>query len=694
MLSEEARLKIIQQPKKFCRFLAGRNNNNNNVRQIRSTEDDLVEIIVQGENLQRDALLFVKLCTDDDQTVTTYEMNMLISGKVQSEAVLKIMPSEIVSFKFGVVIKLPEDEVDGNESENSSATGKKYNYYNTDSINHKIYSVRVKLWAQFSSGDGEVAETASVFTNSIYNKDCIKEDCLLNHSNRHFSGDVLDLTNALKEFAMTSEAEPFVYACLPLLRYTDEFGNTLLHLAVRNRQPFALRVVLKVLNDSPDKANILNHKNFRKQTALHLAVRSGESDCVHYLMAAGANRSLVDGNGCTVAHYLSSTFNEDIYRDILFPPTNSEASKYELDLNALNSSGLSAIHIAVAKKKLCLVEALIEAGASVQQQTAESDISLIHEAVKLNDIDMMKLLLKAGSCLEEKNSSGQTALQFALELNHQEAAETLQSYAQESAPDSSKISDHAECSRSLITDVVGVDRVYADDSIANVDYVTRLRLSQRLDRDERWKKLAMQINCSHMVEFIDVCYAVDQTSPTMLLLDQYEQMEAASLGRLVEALGQINFPELATILIENAHPNDHHQRHLITRHNEKTKKKTGKTVHRHLGEKQAKQHLLRLQKHLFALANLKRQKNIIIQPTVGEIPIFRLAVCNGTTEFFETKRQQTVTVSTTNTAIRIAQIVFVTTLGQFRQQKSWNCYTVTSAAVSHRWLSRVVFHQA
>ncbi|KRZ24803.1 Nuclear factor NF-kappa-B subunit [Trichinella pseudospiralis] len=537
MLSEEkARLKIIQQPKKFCRFIAGRNNNNN-VPQFRGTEDDLVEIIVQGENFQRDAFLLLKLCTDDDdQTPTMYEMNMLISGKIQPEAVLKIMPNETVSFKFGVVIKLREDEVDGNESENSSAI---------DVKNHKVYSVRVKLWAQFSAGDGEVSETATIFTNSIYNRDCIKEDCFLNHSNGHFSEDVLNLTNALKEFAMTSEAEPFVYACLPLLRYIDEFGNTLLHLAVRNRQPFALRVVLKVLNDSPDKTNILNHKNFRKQTALHLAVRCGESDCVHYLMAAGANRSLLDGNGCTVAHYLSSTFNEDIYKDILFPPINSEAAKYELDLNALNSEGLSAIHIAVAKKKLCLVEALIEAGASVQQHPAERNISLIHEAVKLNDIDTIKLLLKAGSCLEEKNSSGQTALQLALELNHQEAAETLQAYAQASSqltsvpstsssvPESNKFNDDAECSRSLITGIVAVDKVYSkDDSMANVDYVTRLRLSQRLDRDERWKKLAMQINCSHMVEFIDVCYSVDQTSPTMLLLDQYEQMEAASLGRL------------------------------------------------------------------------------------------------------------------------------------------------------------------
>ncbi|KRZ38084.1 Nuclear factor NF-kappa-B subunit [Trichinella pseudospiralis] len=571
MLSEEkARLKIIQQPKKFCRFIAGRNNNNN-VPQFRGTEDDLVEIIVQGENFQRDAFLLLKLCTDDDdQTPTMYEMNMLISGKIQPEAVLKIMPNETVSFKFGVVIKLREDEVDGNESENSSAI---------DVKNHKVYSVRVKLWAQFSAGDGEVSETATIFTNSIYNRDCIKEDCFLNHSNGHFSEDVLNLTNALKEFAMTSEAEPFVYACLPLLRYIDEFGNTLLHLAVRNRQPFALRVVLKVLNDSPDKTNILNHKNFRKQTALHLAVRCGESDCVHYLMAAGANRSLLDGNGCTVAHYLSSTFNEDIYKDILFPPINSEAAKYELDLNALNSEGLSAIHIAVAKKKLCLVEALIEAGASVQQHPAERNISLIHEAVKLNDIDTIKLLLKAGSCLEEKNSSGQTALQLALELNHQEAAETLQAYAQASSqltsvpstsssvPESNKFNDDAECSRSLITGIVAVDKVYSkDDSMANVDYVTRLRLSQRLDRDERWKKLAMQINCSHMVEFIDVCYSVDQTSPTMLLLDQYEQMEAAM----------------------------------------ERKKKTGKTVHRRLREKQAKLHLFRLQKYQLRFGNVKR----------------------------------------------------------------------------------------
>ncbi|KAL1230541.1 Palmitoyltransferase ZDHHC13 [Trichinella pseudospiralis] len=138
--------------------------------------------------------------------------------------------------------------------------------------------------------------------------------------------------------------------------------------------------------------------------------------------------------------------------------------------------------------------------------------------------------LEAGSCLEEKNSSGQTALQLALELNHQEAAETLQAYAQASSqltsvpstsssvPESNKFNDDAECSRSLITGIVAVDKVY-NDSMANVDYVTRLRLSQRLDRDERWKKLAMQINCSHMVEFIDVCYSVDQTSPTMLLLD-------------------------------------------------------------------------------------------------------------------------------------------------------------------------------
>ncbi|VDK21659.1 unnamed protein product [Anisakis simplex] len=59
------------------------------------------------------------------------------------------------------------------------------------------------------------------------------------------------------------------------------------------------------------------------------------------------------------------------------------------------------------------------------------------------------------------------------------------------------------------------------DDISAMDYLTRLRLAKLLDSDEKWIILADHLGCGHMVEFIRVC--TDETSsPTMILLDQYE----------------------------------------------------------------------------------------------------------------------------------------------------------------------------
>lgn len=54
-----------------------------------------------------------------------------------------------------------------------------------------------------------------------------------------------------------------------------------------------------------------------------------------------------------------------------------------------------------------------------------------------------------------------------------------------------------------------------------MDYLTRLRLSKLLDAEDKWEKLAEHLNCEHMIEFIRVC-ADETSSPTMILLDQYE----------------------------------------------------------------------------------------------------------------------------------------------------------------------------
>lgn len=60
-----------------------------------------------------------------------------------------------------------------------------------------------------------------------------------------------------------------------------------------------------------------------------------------------------------------------------------------------------------------------------------------------------------------------------------------------------------------------------------MDYLTRLRLSKLLDADDKWAKLAEQLGCQNMVEFIRIC-ADENSSPTMILLDQYEVRKTSS----------------------------------------------------------------------------------------------------------------------------------------------------------------------
>ncbi|VDP04223.1 unnamed protein product [Soboliphyme baturini] len=171
---------------------------------------------------------------------------------------------------------------------------------------------------------------------------------------------------------------------------------TVLHIAVRNKQSFALMTLLKALEKHPDQRAIINHENFRKQTALHLAVRFDDPDSVHYLLTAGADRSVQDINGCNVAHHLCDSFNEDIYRDILFPPEGSPASATSLDLSTKNILGYHPLALAVKRKKLALVENFIEAKADINQLVEVNGMHALHLVVEAGDMDILDLLLKVG----------------------------------------------------------------------------------------------------------------------------------------------------------------------------------------------------------------------------------------------------------------------------------------------------------
>lgn len=75
-----------------------------------------------------------------------------------------------------------------------------------------------------------------------------------------------------------------------------------LHIAARNKQNYALKTLLtSIEHETIERRNeILNARNKRGQTALHSAIRASDADAVHYLITAGAQRSILDHDGNSV----------------------------------------------------------------------------------------------------------------------------------------------------------------------------------------------------------------------------------------------------------------------------------------------------------------------------------------------------------------------------------------------------------
>nr|CDP92894.2 BMA-IKB-1 [Brugia malayi] len=390
-------------------------------------------------------------------------------------------------------------------------------------------------------------------------------------SNASDTAEIVDkeaLIASLFEFAAEGEPLALVKPLVTLLGTPDNDGCNALHVAARNKQNFALKTILSVL------CEILNAPNVRGQTALHCAVRAGDADCVHYLISAGAKRNVVDNNLDTVAHYLGEAYNDAIYKEIL--ETSSIEINRENILAKKNCYGYTPAHVAVKKLKLSLLEALIEAGAPVDIPDNNGETPLL-TALYMDDADAASLLAQHNCDVNVVSNCGDTPLKIACKKKNLvmigcllDAGSTMDSLG---TGDGRPIeADDEDVQRILNGERVEVPSVYAQDDpgeqeinelqseesistatstdaatsyrlrtlkddVSCLDYLTRLRLSKILDVEDKWTILADHLGCGHMVEFIRVCLD-DSSSPTMMLLDQYESLEdmGETLGvRLIQA---------------------------------------------------------------------------------------------------------------------------------------------------------------
>ncbi|XP_076629419.1 NF-kappa-B inhibitor cactus [Colletes latitarsis] len=216
------------------------------------------------------------------------------------------------------------------------------------------------------------------------------------------------------------------------LYYTqDDDGDTQLHIAIV--QGF-LEAAFSLIRMAPHLC-LLNILNDDGQSPLHLAVLTRQPRIVRRLVLAGANPALRNFRGNTALHLACATGDiacakaltdplTPVERNYLLPGKKIPALPQNLEQR--NYDGEMCLHIAASSGQVELVRLLLRLGADLEAREALAGKTALHLAVERGCRSVVAFLLQeCRPCLDTQTYAGITAYQIALCLDGQLARELV-----------------------------------------------------------------------------------------------------------------------------------------------------------------------------------------------------------------------------------------------------------------------------
>lgn len=272
--------------------------------------------------------------------------------------------------------------------------------------------------------------TAECFSNS---PDLIDEFCKLSVHNDFddegvecesigaMSGDNLDsqtYNNVSRELINENSNDLEVDLC-----QRDDDGDTILHVAIIGEmKPVALTLISVCTQTS-----WLNIQNYLLQTALHLAVLTGQNEIVDALIKLGVDVTLRDHQGNTALHLSCKLGNFAAVQTIIKHLVHDVNKRNEI-FNMRNCDGLTCVHIAAMNRKFCILKYMFANGADINVSDAKSGRTALHNAVETNDVQLVNFLLSYSKInVDCKTFSGETPLVVAYWRNFRRIIKMLKS---------------------------------------------------------------------------------------------------------------------------------------------------------------------------------------------------------------------------------------------------------------------------
>ncbi len=214
--------------------------------------------------------------------------------------------------------------------------------------------------------------------------------------------------------------------------HTADHSVTPLHLAATQGNKEIIRMLLE------KDADIDATDNHGRNPIIY-AVKAGKGDATKYLAEAGADVNLTDDSGKSALDYANICGNTSVMRHI-FKNAEIHTDTYgntplhlacyngqgeavrvllenpDIDINAVNDMGVTALHMAVESANIRITEMLIKAGADIEERDNNGD-TFLHMAARQKKIQLVHILVKNGIDVSAANKFGETPLICACKAN-------------------------------------------------------------------------------------------------------------------------------------------------------------------------------------------------------------------------------------------------------------------------------------
>jgi ankyrin repeat protein len=204
-------------------------------------------------------------------------------------------------------------------------------------------------------------------------------------------------------------ARSFKKVSLPCnINRKDQYGRTLLHLAIQNKNYSEIDRLLSL------GANI-DDIDIEKSSCLHYAAYSGDLQVLQKLIAHGADIKTENIFGCTALHHAIKGGHPDVASTLIALGCNIESKDH---------LGMTPLHYAVNANNLKIVVYLLSLGANPNAISAEGAMPL-HLAIQKGDNRIVECLIAKDADIEARDPYGYTPLHIALDRSYPNIAEKL-----------------------------------------------------------------------------------------------------------------------------------------------------------------------------------------------------------------------------------------------------------------------------